>query len=131
MAHSAFFALVILQSSLSQPCLYSDLRAPAADDYTPACIVSGLFYHTSLSTQDYTISMPTNITGPGKDPSIHQHIQQCRNVYKTVLLKALVDLDPKSFFALADLAMIASKARTIANRPLGDHLHHFLIIIGS
>ncbi|XP_048140815.1 cell wall / vacuolar inhibitor of fructosidase 2-like [Rhodamnia argentea] len=113
--------------------LYPDPQAPDANDYTLACIVSGLVHGASLSTLDYSTSTLTNITGPGNDPSVHKHIQQCRNVHKTVLLKleeVSADLDSKSFFGLAVLAMIDSKARTIANRPLKDHLHHFLIIMG-
>ncbi|KAL3742396.1 hypothetical protein ACJRO7_017811 [Eucalyptus globulus] len=91
--------------------MHSDPWAPNANDYTLACTVSGfLVYRKASSTRGYTTSMLNNTTGPGKDSSVPQCIQQRRNNYEKAVLKreeALGDLDTKSFFGSADLATIA------------------------
>ncbi|KAJ6909021.1 sucrose-phosphatase 2-like isoform X1 [Populus alba x Populus x berolinensis] len=108
--------------------LYSDSRAPDADSYTLAFISFGLAYSNANNARDYYIAELLKNTS-GQD--YHFRLETCRHDYLRAVSKlgeAYNDLNSETFFGLAELAGIASRAsdhcrdafKGISSPPLGS-----------
>ncbi|KAJ6767574.1 hypothetical protein OIU74_021442 [Salix koriyanagi] len=107
--------------------LYSDRRTPDADSYTLAFIAFGVAYANANSARDYIAELLKNTSGQ----DYHSRLEICGHDYLRAVSKleeAYNDLNSETFFGLAKLAGVASKAsdhcqdafRGISSPPLGS-----------
>ncbi|KAF9676499.1 hypothetical protein SADUNF_Sadunf08G0008300 [Salix dunnii] len=107
--------------------LYSDPRTPEADSYTLAFIAFGAAYTNANSTRDYIAELLKN----NSSQDYHSRLGICSHDYLRAVSKleeAYNDLNSETFFGLAKLAGVASKAsdhcqnafRGISSPPLGS-----------